>query len=164
MYQPGLLGAEFGAVGDVGCIRQKNNNSWCTTQLQQSMSNTGSINPIQSFMLLPCPFNGHCMNLLLTSPNHLELLDMFSGEFACRSRGRGTNDSCHKWGTLATRVVSNMCAYSIHLCLNAKEESTLAGGTSKGRTRECIRKNYCQGDGSPPGGGGVQGAGGGGGG
>ena len=35
-----------------------------------------------------------------------------------------------------------------------KEESTLAGGTSKGRTRERIRKNCCQGDGSPPVGGG----------
>ena len=34
-------------------------------------------------------------------------------------------------------------------------ETTLAGGTSKGRTRERVRKNYCQGDGSPPGGGGI---------
>ena len=40
-----------------------------------------------------------------------------------------------------------------------KEESTLAGGTSKGRTRELIRKNYCQGDGSPPAGGGGGGGG-----
>ena len=36
------------------------------------------------------------------------------------SRGRGTNDSCQKWGILATRVAPNMRACSIHLCLNAK--------------------------------------------
>ena len=35
---------------------------------------------------------------------------------------------------------------------DCEEESTLAGGTSKGRPKERIRKSYCQGDGSPPGG------------
>ena len=37
-----------------------------------------------------------------------------------RSTGRGANDSCQQWATLAARVVPNMSTYGIHLCVNAK--------------------------------------------
>ena len=37
-------------------------------------------------LLCVCPFHQHCMKLLFTNPNDLELLDMFSGEFRYRLR------------------------------------------------------------------------------
>ena len=77
----------------VPCQPPFHKNSWCTTQPQQSMSNTGSINPIQSFMLLPCPFNGHCMKLL-TSPNHL--VCMQRGVNASRGHQQRKNKGVHQ--------------------------------------------------------------------
>ena len=104
------------------------------------MHNTGSINSIQGFMRLLCSFHRLCIKLRFTSPNHLELLHMFSGHFRNRL-SIGPLDCtaclpapCCESGAKRERLWHTFVS-------ECKEESTLTGGTSTGRTREHNGKN-----------------------
>ena len=80
-------------------------------------------NQIHPWLSAFVDFHKHCMKLLFTGPNNLEVLDMFSGQLLTVGHPCCESSSKHErlWHTFGS---------------GCEKESTLIGSTSRERTRE----------------------------